>query len=91
MIWHTAERRLDVAPSYYYIGHFSRFIAPGSRRIAVTRFADALECTAARTPSGAVAAVILNPGDASVRFFLRHRERLCPLESPAHSILSAVW
>ncbi len=91
MIGHAAEGRLKIAPSYYYIGHFSRFLAPGSRRIAVTGYTDALECTAARTPSGAIAAVILNRGDAPVSFRLRHRERLCPLESPAHSILTAVW
>ncbi len=50
---------------------------------------DRLEATAEGLEVGA--AVILNRGDASVSFRLRHRERLCPLESPAHSILTAVW
>jgi O-glycosyl hydrolase len=91
LMGHTAEGRLDIKPSFYYIGHFSRFILPGSRRIAITRFTDRLECTAARTPDGAIVAIVLNRGDEPVKFALRHRDRIAPLESPAHSILTALW
>merc|ERR1711974_370126 len=29
----TSDRRLFIHPQYYYIGHFSKYILPGSRRI----------------------------------------------------------
>lgn len=52
----TYEKRL----SYYYIGHFSRYIEPGAVRIGTTRYTDAVEAIAFRNPNGERALVLLN-------------------------------
>ncbi len=53
-------------PSYYYIGHFSRFIQPGAVRIATTQYSDAVECLAVRNPDGERAVVLLNRTDREI-------------------------
>ena len=47
---------------YYYIGHFSRFIKPGAKRIAFSKFDDSLEVTSFKNPDESIAVVILNRG-----------------------------
>ena len=46
--------------SYTYIGHFSRYIQPGARRIGVTSYTDHLEVTALQNPDQSLTAVFLN-------------------------------
>lgn len=88
---HLDKGRLEFKPSYYYIGHFSRFIPPGSRRIAVTRFNDSLLCTGAITRDERIAVVVMNKTDSAVSFSLRNQDRLASLASPAHSIMTLVF
>lgn len=52
--------------SYYYIGHFSRFIKPGAVRIATTQYNDAVECLAVLNPDGQRVVVLLNRTDKKV-------------------------
>src|SRR5258708_39333694 len=46
--------------SYYYIGHFARFIRPGAKRILCATTKDAPEATAFINPAGTIAVVVLN-------------------------------
>lgn len=52
----TYQKRL----TFDYIGHFSKHIKLGARRIAYTKYADTLEITAAKNPDGSIAVVIMN-------------------------------
>jgi len=52
----TMEKRL----SYYYIGHFSRYIKRGAVRVATTRFTDKVEAVAFQNPDGTIVTVLLN-------------------------------
>lgn len=72
--------------SYDYIGHFSRYIQPGARRIGLSRFSDRVEATAFRNPDDSVVAVLLNRGTESLSFFLRMNDRVYPVTLPAGSI-----
>lgn len=47
-------------PSYYAIGHFSRYIRPGAVRLCHSVYDSRLECVAFRNPDGSRAAVVLN-------------------------------
>ena len=49
-------------PTYYYIGHFSRFIKPGAKRIAYSKYTSDLEVTSFINTDGSIAVVILNRG-----------------------------
>ena len=57
--------------AFYYIGHFSRFIRPGARRVGCAKTLDDLEATAFRNRDGTVAVVVLNRSAQSVGFLLR--------------------
>ena len=77
--------------SYYYLGHFSRFLRPGAQRILCAASRDELEATAAINPDGRIALVVLNRTDRPEPFVLKHAGRGARIDSPAHSILTAVF
>lgn len=72
--------------SYYYLGHFSRYVRPGALRLGVTRFGDALGFAAFRNPDGGVAAVALNRTGNPLDFTLRVGGSLCALRCPGDAI-----
>jgi glucosylceramidase len=72
--------------SYYYIGHFSRYIRPGARRILCTSDSESLETTAFLNPDGQIAVVILNRTSQAIPYALRFEDRSGVLESPPNSI-----
>ncbi len=76
--------------SYYYIGHFSKYIRPGARRIGHSVYSDALECAAFQNPDGGLIAVVLNRTDSAVPYTLRLKGELAHLQSAAHSIQTLI-
>lgn len=46
--------------TYYYIGHFSKFIMPGAKRIAFSRYTDNIEVTSFINPDNSIAIVLMN-------------------------------
>jgi glucosylceramidase len=56
--------------SYYYIGHFTRFVKVGARRTQCTASVEELEATAFVHPDGSVAVVVLNRSELSKPFRL---------------------
>jgi len=72
--------------SYYYLGHFSRFIKPGARRVLCAASRQDLESTAFINPDGTVTVVVMNRTEASVRFMLCLDGEAVASELPPHSI-----
>ena len=77
--------------SFYYLGHFSKYIRPGARRIAATSNSDNLLTTAFRNPDGSTAVVVLNTTDQGFPFRLWAGGEAATASSPAHSILTMVY
>ncbi len=86
----TRDGTLRYMSSYYYIGHFSKFIRPGARRVAATSNDDSLEVTAFENPDGRLAVVVLNRSERETPFWLWMAGRAAPATSPAHSIVTLV-
>ena len=72
--------------SFYYLGHFSKFIRPGAVRIACAPTRDELEATAFRNPDGSIALVVMNRSNGPIPFAIRFGEKAAKTESPARSI-----
>jgi len=72
--------------SYWYIGHFSRYILPGARRLHSTQAGNGLESVAARNPDGGLAIVVCNPGNRPLTAALRLDDAWGELTVPAHAI-----
>lgn len=82
----TRNGKVLYQSSYWYLGHFSRFIKPGARRIVCACGKDELETTAFVNPDGTIAVVVMNRTDLPVNFVLRHEGQMLTLRSPARSI-----
>ncbi|PAW80112.1 MAG: glucosylceramidase [Verrucomicrobia bacterium Tous-C9LFEB] len=86
----TTTHEIHYQSSYYYIGHFSRFIKPGAKRILATSTKDELEVTAFLNPEGCKAVVVLNRSERPIPFILKSEKRGAPLTLPARSILTSL-
>jgi len=87
----TKENSVNYQSPYYYIGHFSKFIQPGARRIGFSRFTDKLEVTAFKNPNGEIIAVVMNQSEESIPFALRYEEDIAELESQPRSIMTLIY
>ena len=86
----TKTGQLFYMNSYYYIGHFSKFIRPGARRIISSSTTDKLLTTAFLNQDGKIAVVVLNLSDQAQPFNLWLGEKAAKNTSPPHSIITLV-
>lgn len=82
----TKTGELHYQSSYYYIGHFARFIRPGAKRIGCSVSSENLESTAFQNPDGSVAVIALNRTEKDIDFALNLNGRLAETNLTAHSI-----
>ncbi|MFC3748604.1 glycoside hydrolase family 30 beta sandwich domain-containing protein [Paenibacillus sp. GCM10012306] len=91
IIGDTVQDELIFESSYYYIGHFSKYIRPGAKRIGSSKYTDSLETTAFRNPDGTIAVVVMNRTDNELPFTLRCREQLAETSIPGHAIQTLLF
>jgi glucosylceramidase len=87
----TKTGRLIYTNSFYYIGHFSKFIRPGAKRIASSPSRSALLSTAFVNADGKVSVVVMNRGEKEVPYYLWMDGEAAETKSPAHSIQTLVF
>jgi len=87
----TRTGQLIYTNSYYYIGHFSKFIRPGAKRIAVAPSRSMLLVTGFKNPDGSVAVVVMNPTARAGEYHLSVGTAAVTVRSPAHSIQTVVF
>ncbi|MBA4176141.1 MAG: glucosylceramidase [Leptothrix sp. (in: Bacteria)] len=85
----TAHDELLHQSSYWYLGHFSRFIKPGARRLLCAATRQAIEATAFANPDGSIAVVAMNRGEQALRFELNVGGTGRAVELPPRAI--ATW
>jgi glucosylceramidase len=66
----TRTGELTYTNSYYYLGHFSKFVRPGARKIDCSPSRSALLSTAFVNPDGKVSVVVMNKGEKKISYFL---------------------
>ncbi len=82
----TQADTLHFQSSYYYIGHFARFVRPGARRVLCATTRDALQATAFVNPDGGLVVVAMNGTDEPLPFVLDLVDTNATVTLPAHSI-----
>lgn len=82
----TRTKEVRYGPSFYYIGHFSRFVKPGAHRIASEGGPAGLESAAFANPDGSLAVVVLNRTESAVPFTLAVGPEALACTVPAHAI-----
>lgn len=86
----TAKGTMEKRLSYYYIGHFSRYIRRGAVRLATTRFTDKIEAVAFENPDGSRVTVLMNRTGEDIWLSLREGEEGISFVVKAHSILTVL-
>ncbi len=66
----TKSGEIIYTPSYYYIGHFSKFIRPGAKKINSAASRSQLLTTAFINPDGKIAVIVMNQSDKPVTYNL---------------------
>jgi len=87
----TKNGKLLYTNSYYYIGHFSKFIQPGAKRISCSSNRKALESTAFENPDGSLVVVVMNGSDNDQPYHLWMNGSAVEINSPAHSIQTLIY
>jgi glucosylceramidase len=87
----TRDGSLHYMSSYYYIGHFSRFVRPGARRVACSSTSDDLFATAFVNPDGGKVTVVMNPTDKAMDYQVWTERHIARSSLPAHSIATLRW
>ncbi|MFV0606558.1 MAG: glycoside hydrolase family 30 protein [Niabella sp.] len=87
----TKTGELIFTNAYYYIGHFSKFIKPGAKRIIASTNRTDLLSTAFINTDGKVAVVVMNKGSNTINYHLWVSGKAVPVISLPHSIATLVF
>lgn len=91
IICNTKTGELTYMNSFYYLGHFSKFLRPGAKRIICSSNHDDLLATAFLNPDGKIAVVVMNQTEKDIEFHTWIENQAVKTNSPAHSIVTLVW
>jgi glucosylceramidase len=86
----TRNGQLIYTNAFYYIGHFSKFVRPGARRIAASSNRAALQTTAFANKDGSVVVIVMNDTDKSWPYHLIVKGQAAVTESLPHSIATLI-
>jgi glucosylceramidase len=86
----AAQDGFSLQSSYYYLGHFARFVRPGARRVLCAASRQDIEATAFRNLDGSTAVVVMNRTEQPLPFALRVDDTGCVAAMPPRSIATCL-
>jgi glucosylceramidase len=87
----TATGELTYTPSYYYIGHFSKFIRPNAKRVSTVSSRSQLQSTSFVNSDGTIVTVVMNQSDAPVTYRLIVGTQSAEQTIPARGIQTLMY
>ena len=87
----TKTGQLIYTNAYYYIGHFSKFIQPGAKRISAAASRSQLLTTAFRNQDGKTVVIVMNQGDLSFPYYLWINGKAAEVKARPHSIATLIF
>jgi glucosylceramidase len=90
VIANTKTGELIYMNSYYYLGHFSKFIRPGAQRIVCSSNHDDLLATAFINKDNSISVVAMNETDRDIEFKIWLEGKGTLVKLPAHGICTLV-
>jgi glucosylceramidase len=82
--------KLVYQSSYYYVGHFSKFVKPGAFRIGLTNTTNGVQAVAFKNVDASVIAVMMNETDHALSYTLSHNNKTYQVKMNPHSIHTVV-
>lgn len=86
----TEQGELIYTPTYYYIGHFSKFIRPEAQRVSTVSSRSHLLSTSFINEDGSLITVIMNQSDEEINYRLYVESEAVALTIPAHAMQTVV-
>ncbi len=86
----TKTGKLYYLSSFYYIGHFSKFIRPGAKRIISSSSRGQILTTAFKNVDGKIAVVVMNQSNETIPYYLWIEGKAAKTVSLPHSIETLV-
>lgn len=87
----TKTGQLIYTPSFYYIGHFSKFIRPNAKRVGTSVSRSPLLSTSFVNVDGQMVTVVMNQGDTSLHYNLVVDGFKTAVSIPAHAIQTLTY
>jgi glucosylceramidase len=87
----TRNGSLIYTNAYYYIGHFSKFIQPGAKRIISSASRSQLLTTAFKNPDGTTVVIVMNQGNKPTEYYLWVNGKAAKTMALPHSINTLVY
>jgi glucosylceramidase len=87
----TRTGDLIYTPAYYYIGHFSKFIRPGAKRVSTAPSRSHLLSTTFVNPDGQFVTVVMNHTDQPIAYKLYVGDHAAAQEIPAHGMQTLIY
>jgi glucosylceramidase len=86
----TKTGEIHYNSSYYYIGHFSKYIKPNAVRIAHELNHESLKAVSFQNEDGSIVAVVMNDADKAETFTISVESQTADIELPEHSITTFI-
>ncbi len=87
----TKSGELIYTPSYYYIGHFSKFIEKGAKRVSSVASRSQLLTTSFANPDGKIVTVVMNQSDLPIKYYLSVDGNAAEVSILPHAIQTLVY
>ena len=87
----TKNDKFYIHDSYYYIGHMSKYVKKGARRIGTSKWTGDLDTVSFKNPDGSVVTVVLNMTNDEKNFAIRINEQVVEVKSEARSIATYIF
>jgi len=87
----TKTDELIFTPSYYYIGHFSKFIRPNAKRVSTASSRSHLLSTSFINENSKMVTVVMNQSDLPIKYKLYVETNAVEVEIPPHAMQTLVY
>jgi len=87
----TETQKIAYTKAYYCIGHFSKFIQPGAKRVACSLSNSFLEATAFQNTDGTCVLVVLNDTNKNITYKMFLGAHFIQLDSKPNSIQTILF
>lgn len=87
----TKTGQLIYTNAYYYIGHFSKFIKPGAKRVSSTASRSQLLTTAFKNDDGKTVVIVMNQGKDKFSYYLWVNGSAAEVTALPHSINTLIF
>ncbi|QGK75720.1 glycoside hydrolase family 30 beta sandwich domain-containing protein [Flavobacterium sp. SLB02] len=87
----TTKDELIYTPMYYYIGHLSKFIRPGAKRIIQTISDKNLISTSFKNSDDKIITVVMNQSDKEIVYTVINHDLQNTITIPAHAMQTIVY